>query len=114
VAAYGKDGSQGPWSPPRRFRVASFKSGNGEGDKIPPPLDLEDVKSYGSIFIVGGKTEPGAVVEVNGEQVKVNPDGGFTKTVQLSREGSSLIVIRARDSWGNTTTRQLRVFVANS
>ena len=113
VAAYGKDGSQGPWSPPRRFRVASFRSGAGEGDKTPPPLDLEDVKSYGSIFIVGGKTEPGAVVEVNGEQVKVGPDGTFTKTVQLTREGLSFIEIRARDGWGNATVRRLRVFVTN-
>ncbi len=113
VAAYGKDGTQGPWSPPRRFRVASFRSGAGEGDKTPPPLELEDVKSYGSIFIVGGKTEPGAVVEVNGEQVKVNPDGTFTKTVQLTREGLSFIEIRARDGWGNATVRRLREFVAN-
>jgi hypothetical protein len=113
VAAYGRDGSQGPWSPPRRFRVAAFRSGAGEGDKTPPPLDLEDVKSYGSIFIVGGKTEPGAVVEVNGEQVKVGPDGTFTKTVQLTREGLSFIEIRAHDGWGNATVRRLRVFVAN-
>ena len=113
VAAYAKDGTQGPWSRPRRFRVASFRSGAGEGDKTPPPLDLEDVKSYGSIFIVGGKTEPGAVVEVNGEQVKVNPDGTFTKTVQLTREGLSFIEIKARDGWGNSTTRRLREFVAN-
>jgi hypothetical protein len=112
VAAYGKDGSQGPWSPPRRFRVASFRSGAGEGDKTPPPLDLEDVKSYGSIFIVGGKTEPGAVVEVNGEQVKVGPDGTFTKTVQLTREGLSFIEVRAREG-SNVTVRRLRVFVAN-
>jgi len=113
VAAYGKDGVQGPWSPPRRFRVTSFKTGAGEGDKTPPPLDLEDVKSYGSIFIVGGKTEPGAVVEVNGEQVKVGPDGSFTKTVQFSREGPSFIDILARDGWGNTTSRRLRVFVTS-
>jgi Glucodextranase, domain B/FecR protein len=113
VAAYGKDGSQGPWSPPRRFRVVSFRSGAGEGDKTPPPLDLDDAKSYGSIFIVNGKTEPGAVVEVNGEQVKVNPDGTFTKTVQLTREGLSFIEVRARDGWGNASVRRLRVFVAN-
>jgi FecR-like protein/glucodextranase-like protein len=113
VAAYGKDGSQGPWSSPRRFRVAAFRSGAGEGDKTPPPLDLEDVKSYGSIFIVGGRTVPGAIVEVNGEQVKVSPDGAFTKTVQLTREGLSFIEIRARDGWGNATEKRLRVFVAS-
>jgi hypothetical protein len=113
VAAYDKDGSQGPWSPARRFRVASFRSGGAEGDKKPPALDLEDVKSYGSIFIVGGKTAPGAIVEVNGEQVHVAADGAFTKTVQLTREGLSFIEIRARDGSGNATVRRLRVFVAN-
>ncbi len=66
-----RSGVQGPWSKPWKFRVASFRSGMGEKDTTPPALDLEDVKSYGSIFIVGGRSEPGARVEINGEQVKV-------------------------------------------
>jgi FecR protein/Glucodextranase, domain B len=113
VAAYGKDGVQGPWSKPRKFRVDSFRTSEGEADKTPPPLDLEDVKSYGSIFIVGGRTEPGARVEINGEQVKTAADGSFTKTVQLGKEGWSFIEIRARDGAGNETVRRHRVFVEN-
>ena len=112
VAAF-KDGVQGPWSKPRKFRVASFRSGAGEKDTIPPDLDLADVKSYGSIFIVGGRSEPGARIEINGEQVKIEADGSFTKTVQLSKDGWSFIEIRARDANGNETLRRHRVFVEN-
>lgn len=113
VAAFDKNGVQGPWSQPFRFRVASFRSAMGEKDDTPPSLDLDDVKSYGSIFIVAGRSEPGAQIEINGEQVKVAADGSFTKTVQLSKEGWSFIEIKARDSWGNETNRRHRVFVEN-
>jgi hypothetical protein len=113
VAAYDKNGVQGPWSQPWKFRVASFRAAMGEKDETPPALDLDDVKSYGSIFIVAGRSEPGAQVEINGEQVKVAADGSFTKTVQLVKEGWSFIEIRARDSWGNQTSRRHRVFVEN-
>ncbi|MES1240813.1 MAG: FecR domain-containing protein [Acidobacteriota bacterium] len=113
VAAYDKNGVQGPWSQPFKFRVASFRASMGEKDDTPPPLDLADVKSYGSIFIVAGRSEAGAQIEINGEQVKVAADGSFTKTVQLSKEGWSFIEIKARDSWGNETSRRHRVFVEN-
>lgn len=113
VAAFDRNGVQGPWSQVWKFRVASSRSSMGEKDETPPPLDLEDVKSYGSIFIVAGNSEPGARVEINGEQVKVAADGSFTKTVQLEKEGWSFIEIRARDSWDNVTSRRHRVFVEN-
>jgi Glucodextranase, domain B/FecR protein len=111
VAAYGPGGSLGPWSSPRKFRVASFQDSGGEKDNTPPQLDLEDVKSYGSIFIVAGRSEPGSRVEVNGELVKVEADGTFNKTIQLIKEGWSFIEVRARDGWGNETVRRHRVFV---
>lgn len=113
VAAYGKDGVQGPWSKPWKFRVASLRNLGGEADKTPPTLDLEDVKSYGSLFIVAGRAEPGSRLEINDEQVKTAADGSFTKTVQLAKEGWSFIEIRARDGAGNETVRRHRVFVEN-
>jgi hypothetical protein len=111
VAAFTREGFPGPWSKPLKFRVASFKSGGADHPKIPPELDLEDVKSYGSIFIVSGRSNPGARIEVNGELVNVAVDGSFKKTVQLSKEGWSFIEIRARDRWGNETVRRPKVFV---
>jgi hypothetical protein len=111
AAAYGKDGQQGPWSSPRRLRIASQRAGGGEADKTPPQIELEDARAYGSIVILTGRTEPGASVEVNGEDTLVNADGGFNKTVQLAAEGWSFIEIRARDAWGNETVRKQRVYV---
>ncbi|HEY2738433.1 MAG TPA: hypothetical protein VGK45_08510 [Thermoanaerobaculia bacterium] len=91
----------------------SISHTEGVVDKTPPKLDLDDVKSYGSIFIVGGRTEPGARVEINGEQVKTGVDGSFTKTVQLGKEGWSFIEIKARDANGNETVKRHRAFVEN-
>ncbi|HEY4589191.1 MAG TPA: FecR domain-containing protein [Thermoanaerobaculia bacterium] len=113
VAAFGSDGLQGPWSEPRKFRVASaVHNGGGEKqDAAPPELDLGDIKTYGSISMVNGRTEPGARVEVNGEQVTLGADGSFTKAVQLNKEGWNIIEVRARNAWGNETVRRHRVFV---
>jgi cbb3-type cytochrome oxidase subunit 3 len=113
VAAFGADGLQGPWSEPRKFRVASaVHNGGGEKpDATPPELDLGDIKTYGSISMVNGRTEPGARVEVNGEQVTLGADGSFTKAVQLNKEGWNIIEIRARNAGGNETVRRHRVFV---
>jgi hypothetical protein len=110
VAARAGGGAQGPWSRPLKFRIAASR-GAGEKPQAPPALDLEDVKSYGNIFIVAGRTDPGSHVEVNGEQVNAGVDGSFTKTVQLTREGWAAIEVRARDRWGGESSRRLRVHV---
>lgn len=113
VAAFGPGGLQGPWSEVRKFRVASAARG-AAGDKPntnPPELELDDIKTYGSIFMVSGRSEPGVAVEVNGEQVKTNSDGSFTKTVQLTKEGPNIIEVRARNTGGAETVRRKRVFV---
>ena len=115
VAAFGPGGIQGPWSDVRKFRVAAaaHSASADKPDANPPALDLDDIKTYGSIFMVNGRSEPGASVEVNGEQVKTNSDGSFTKTVQLTKEGWNIIEIRARNTWGTETVRRHRVFVEN-
>lgn len=111
VAGIGKNGAQGPWAPARSFRVLALPAEGEATDKEPPPLELEEIKPYGSIFIVAGKTEPGALVDVDGEPVQVEADGTFTKTVQITQEGWSTIEIRARDAAGNETVANPRVFV---
>jgi hypothetical protein len=112
VAATDAENLQGPWSRPRQFRVASSRNPSGEKkDSSPPELDLDDVKTYGNIFMVAGRSEPGARIEVNGEQVKSAVDGTFTKPIQLTKEGWNIIEVKARDLWGNETVRKQRVFV---
>ena len=111
VAAINEADRRGPWSEPARFRVASFRTGGGGEDREPPELEVQDVQSYGSIFIVMGKSEPGASVWINEESVTVEADGTFTKTIQLVQSGWAFLEIRAVDAAGNEATRRNRVFV---
>lgn len=111
VAAEAGGGELGRWSEARGFRVAALASGDGEVDREPPPLEIVSAARYGNIFIVGGRTDPGAVVEINGESVTVDASGAFTKTIQLAGESWSFIVVRARDAWGNTREQRLRAYV---
>jgi hypothetical protein len=111
VAAEGRDGERGLWSPVRTFRVAGLGSHDGEADREPPSLDLVAITRYGSIFIVEGRTEPGTIVEVNGEPVSVHASGAFTKTIQIVGDGWDFIVVRAHDAWGNTSERRQRVYL---
>jgi len=116
VAAETGDGGQGPWSDPRSFRVAAFGADGAAGGGAapePPSLEILATNRYGSIFIVEGRTDPGAIVEVDGEPVSVNASGSFSKTAQLVGEGWSFIVVRSRDTWGNVTEKRLRVYLEN-
>jgi hypothetical protein len=111
VAAISKDGLQGPWSEPRSFRVAGSVRPGEVGDKTPPPIELDQVQVYGNLFIVSGRTEPGAKMRINGEPAAVAQNGTFTKTLLVGREGWSVLEFVAADLSGNVATRRQRVFV---
>lgn len=111
VAATGSGGETGPWSPPRRFRISAVTREEIGERREPPPLAVDEIESYGSIFIVSGRTEPGLSLTIEREPVQVEADGGFTKTIQITKEGWSFIEIRARDGEGNETVLNPRVFV---
>jgi len=112
VAAFSKDGLPGAWSAPRELRVSARDAGADSADQSAvPTLELDDVKSYGSLFIVAGRTQAGNAVLVNGEAVTVESDGAFTKTVQVTSEGWSFVEVRARNPQGKETVRRHRVFV---
>lgn len=112
VAALARDGSPGPWSPVRRFRVVSPAGRSSVGDdRTPPKLELTSITRYGDLVMVGGATEPGATVTVNGEPATVAADGGFTKTVQFVSEGEATIEVWASDAWGNEISLSKPVLV---
>jgi hypothetical protein len=111
VAALDGDGLQGPWSEPRTIRVVAGLRQGEQGDRTPPPIDLDQVQVYGNLFIVSGRTEPGATLRINGELAAVSPTGAFTKTLLVEREGWSVLEIVASDSTGNAATLRRRIFV---
>jgi len=111
VAGIGSNGEHGPWSEPRAFRVAALSSVGLVADDVPPPLEVEEIQTYGSLVIVKGRTEPGARVRVDDEQALVGLDGAFDKTIQIKREGWATVEIVATDAAGNETRKRGRVHI---
>ena len=52
-------------------------------------------------MIINGRTEPGAVVSIDGRSVDVYDDGTFTAVIKLKREGKNVLKIVAQDLSGN-------------
>ena len=100
VAAVFADGSEGPFSPPRRFKVVSAKVAQA-GDSTPPTLVIEDFLVFATQVIVRGKTEPGALLTIGGNRVDVYDDGSFTTIVSLKHEGTNKVSFLAQDMSGN-------------
>lgn len=113
VAAVSSNGAVGPWSEARVFKVANFRRAD-PNDDTPPALSIDDVQTFGSLLIVTGRSEPGVTLTVNGEEAEVQPDGSFSKTIQVSQEGFSFVEVEAVDARGNTASEQRRVFFDSS
>jgi len=82
-------------------------------DNEKPPLEVSN-PSDGQTFSgerkmnVVGKTEPNAMVSINGEQAIVDSEGKFSRQFSLS-DGSNTFTIVAKDSAGNSIERTLNV-----
>jgi len=73
-------------------------------DVTPPILEIEEIPdvSYDEKLTIKGKTEPGAVLIINGKEVPVKEDGSFSVEIVLTM-GENKIEIIARDAAGNET-----------
>jgi flagellar hook assembly protein FlgD len=73
-------------------------------------LNIEDGETFNTpILQLTGRSDPGAIVQVNGQVVPTGEGGDFQLALQLF-EGQNIIDVTARDASGNTTqlTRQVR------
>ena len=111
VEAIDGSGRASDWSPIRRFKMAADLPAGGSNRGSPPRLTVSPPQQMGNLFLVFGKTDPGAVVTVSGEPADVEADGSFKKTVTVNREGSAMLIIKAVDAAGNETVKQVKVFV---
>lgn len=111
VAAIDGAGHPSDWSGIRRFKMSSVLPAAGKNRGSPPLLTVSSPQQMGNLFLIFGKTDPGAVVTVNGEPADVEADGSFKKTVTLNREGSATLIVKAVDAAGNETVKQVKVFV---
>ncbi len=111
VTAINAEGVSSDWGFMRRFKMLTEPPRSGVGDSNPPPLTVSTPQQMGNLFLIFGKTEPGAIVTVNAEPADVESDGSFKKTITIERDGYAALVIKAVDASGNETVRRVRVFV---
>jgi len=106
VSAVNKDGLEGAFSRVSFFVVVQPETPQptpSPGGK-PPALVLQALDEVAlGVLHVGGRTDPGATVLVNGTAVKVMPDGSFSEYVLKSGPGD--VVIRATRADGQFTER---------
>lgn len=110
VAAINADGVSSDWSQVRRFKMLTEPPPVATGGQ-PPPLTVSTPQQMGNLFLIFGKTAPGAIVTVNAEPADVEADGAFKKTITFDREGYAMLIVKAVDPAGNETVKKLRVFV---
>jgi hypothetical protein len=94
----------------RKFKVASARERRVE-DSSPPPLEVVDFLPTGHLVIINGRTEPGAILSVDGQRIDVYDDGAFTAVVRMKRDGLNELVIVAQDPAGNETRMRRSVYV---
>lgn len=97
VRAQDADGFAGPYSAVRSVKAVF--------DESPPPLSIlsppEMFVSPSPSVELKGRTEREARVKVNGQRVKVGPDGSFVFPLAL-KEGVNLVTVEAIDPAGNS------------
>ena len=110
VAARDARGVRGPWSETRRFRVLST-GGIFWEDQEAPILEIEDLYVNGNILILKGRTEPGVRLDLDGQDIPVNADGSFSRSIAHPRVGRVTVVATAVDAAGNQTVEQREVLI---
>ena len=75
-------------------------------------LTVDDTELQGNVVEVIGRTEPGAALIVNGEQVaSIQSDGHFRYFTQPMTKGSHEIVITGQNRRGGTAIRRVQVVI---
>lgn len=113
VASVSPDGELGPFSQFRRFRVAGVSSAaTNDADKRPPSLVLKKPFNIGGQFyMIEGKTDPGATIFINDQEVDVESDGTFKKLVSFDKIGRNAVVVKAVSPAGVQNIQSENVFV---
>ena len=62
---------------------------------------------------ISGKTEPNAIVSVNGKTAKANDDGSFSVETEL-QPGVNEIVVTSKDTTGNEEKQRLNIYYDNT
>jgi hypothetical protein len=90
-----------------RFTV--IPKGSGE---VALMLEIEPFLQHGRLIQIRGKTESGARVMVNGQEVPyIEPDGSFRYFTPPLPDGENVITITAQNARGGVNTQQKKVVI---
>ncbi|MDP9267181.1 MAG: FecR domain-containing protein [Acidobacteriota bacterium] len=107
VTAMDAKGKESIESEKNRFTVIP----KGAAD-VPMVLELDDFVQQGHVLIIKGKTEPGARVMVNGQEVpSVQEDGTFTYYTPQLPTNENVITVTAQNAKGGVATQTKRVII---
>jgi predicted phage tail protein len=75
------------------------------GKELEMLLEIDSTELQGNLVEVVGRTEPGAALIINGEQVaSIQPDGSFRHFLPAMTKGSHQIIITGQNRRGGTAT----------
>lgn len=75
-------------------------------------LSVDDTQLQGNVIEVIGRTEPGATLMINGEQVAdIQPDGHFRYFTQPMQKGSHVLAITGQNRRGGTAIKRVEVVI---
>ena len=75
-------------------------------------LDVDDTELQGSVVEMIGRTEPGAALIINGEQVAdIHSDGHFRYFTEPMAQGSHKVVITGQNRRGGTAIKRVEVVI---
>jgi len=107
VQAIDENGKESAESEKNRFTIVPKTA-----SKTTLALSLTDFIQHGKMVEVIGKTEPGARVMVNGQEVPVvRADGSFNHFTAPLPPGENVITVTAQDSKGGVNTKQHTVII---
>ena len=76
-------------------------------------LEVDSTELNGNVVEVIGRTEPGAALIINGEQVaSIQGDGHFRHFLQAMTKGSHEIILTGQNRRGGTATKRVEVVIA--
>ena len=106
VRAIDKENNVSEASDPYKFTLVS------QGKEQEMLLDVDNTQLHGNVVEVIGRTEPGAALIINGEQVAdITSDGHFRYFTQAMSRGSHTIVITGQNRRGGTAIKRVDVVI---
>lgn len=104
VRAVAPSGQISEWSEPSKFTITKREEGNPLGGS-----DWQVERVGGNIYLVGGKTQPGAIVRIAGRETFAASDGSFRLQISSS---SSEVIVEISDERGNRNRMVLSLSMA--